>query len=342
MRKLWFAFTAVVVLSFAVLGWTGFRIYQEAPPVPTRVVTADGRQVIGPDEIYGGQNVWQSIGGMEVGSDLGPWQLRGAGLDGGLASSRGHVHSRPLERFGRRVCGVADGATGALQSRLQQLMRTNTYDASSGTLTVDPVRAAAFDANVAHYSDVFTRGRDEYAIPPGALTDTDNLRKLSAFFFWTAWAASTNRPNDTITYTSNWPHEPLVGNRPTADTIVWTGVSIIVLLAGIGVMASYYASIREHGLPAEAPANDPVLGVGGHTVAACRRQVLLGRLGVDPRADSAGYRRRPLRRRRECVLWDSDRAVPARTRSRARGTSSSASSGSRRPGWPPVSSSVRR
>ena len=45
-----------------------------------------------------------------------------------------------------------------------------------------------------------------------------------------------------------------------APPFVWTGVSIIVLLAGIGLMASYYASIRQHGLPAEAPANDPVLG----------------------------------------------------------------------------------
>ena len=68
MRKLWYSFGAVVVLSFAVLGWTGLRIYQQAPPVPTRVVTTDGRQVIGTDEIHGGQNVWQSIGGMEVGS----------------------------------------------------------------------------------------------------------------------------------------------------------------------------------------------------------------------------------------------------------------------------------
>ena len=32
--------------------------------------------------------------------------------------------------------------------------------------------------------------------------------------FWTSWSASTNRPNDDITYTNNWPHEPLVGNRP--------------------------------------------------------------------------------------------------------------------------------
>ena len=70
MRKLWVAFTAVVVLSFAVLGWIGFRIYQQAPPVPARVVTADGRQVIGPDKIYGGQNVWQSIGGGDVHEQL--------------------------------------------------------------------------------------------------------------------------------------------------------------------------------------------------------------------------------------------------------------------------------
>ena len=68
LRRLWLAFGLVVVLSFAVLGWTGLRIYQEAPPVPERVVTTDGREVIRPGEIHDGQNVWQSIGGMEVGS----------------------------------------------------------------------------------------------------------------------------------------------------------------------------------------------------------------------------------------------------------------------------------
>jgi len=258
-RTLWIAFAAVIVLSFAVLGWTGVRIYQEAPPVPARVLTTDGREVIGPDDIFAGQNVWQSMGGMEVGSVWGhgsyvapdwtaDWLHREAMfiLDQWSGSPEGFT-------------ALAAERQAELQIRLQQLVRANTYDAVSGTVTVDPVRAAAFDANLAHYSDVFTRGRTEYAIPPGTLTDTENLRTLAAFFFWTSWAASTHRPNDTTTYTSNWPHEPLVGNRPTADAIVWTGVSIIVLLAGIGAMASYYASIRERGLPAEAPQNDPLL-----------------------------------------------------------------------------------
>lgn len=46
MRRLWIAFSAVLILSFAVLGWTGVRIYQEAPPIPDRVVTTDGKEII--------------------------------------------------------------------------------------------------------------------------------------------------------------------------------------------------------------------------------------------------------------------------------------------------------
>ena len=42
---------------------------------------------------------------------------------------------------------------------------------------------------------------------------------MSAFFFWTAWACATDRPCLDITYTQNWPHEPLIDNRPTADAV---------------------------------------------------------------------------------------------------------------------------
>jgi nitric oxide reductase subunit B len=92
---------------------------------------------------------------------------------------------------------------------------------------------------------VFINGNADYAIPAGAISSADRLRKMSAFFFWTSWSASTNRPGDIASYTNNWPHEPLVGNRPTGDNIVWTGVSIIVLLAGISAMAWWYASRKE-------------------------------------------------------------------------------------------------
>jgi nitric oxide reductase subunit B len=258
LQRLWIAFGLVLVLSFAVLGWTGIRIYQSAPPIPDRVVTTPGRQLIGPGDIHDGQNVWQSMGGMEVGSVWG----HGAYVAPDWTADWLHREAMfILDRWSGAqgdYSSLAADRQAELRGRLQQLLRTNTH--SGGTITIDPIRAEAFAANLEHYTDVFGRGREEYAIPAGTLTDAENTRKLAAFFFWTSWAASTNRPGDDITYTSNWPHEPLIGNRPTPDTVVWTGVSIILLLAGIGLMAFYHATTREAVDHSDAPLNDPLLG----------------------------------------------------------------------------------
>src|SRR5690606_27698738 len=213
------AFILVCVLSFAVLGWIGVRIYQEAPPLIDKVVTTDGRVVVDSGEISAGQNVWQSLGGMEVGSVWG----HGSYVAPDWTADWLHRESTFIldrwanDEFGTEYAQLDGERQAQLQGRLAQEMRTNTYDPDTGVVTVSPVRAAAFEKNLEHYSDVFTYGKAEYAIPAGAVTDPDRLRKLSAFFFWTSWAASTNRPNDHITYTHNWPYEPLVGNHPTGE-----------------------------------------------------------------------------------------------------------------------------
>ena len=65
-----------------------------------------------------------------------------------------------------------------------------------------------------------------------------------------------NVPGQSITYTNNWPAEELVGNRPTGSLLLWTGFSVIVLLAGIGLMVWYYARRRGEGaesMPAKFP-----------------------------------------------------------------------------------------
>ena len=104
------------------------------------------------------------------------------------------------------------------------------------------VRISAFDELNRYYSDVFSSGRNEYAIQRGAMSDPEKLHQMSSFFWWTAWAASTNRPGGNVTYTQNWPHEPLIGNEPTGSTIVWSVLSFVLLLAGIGGMVWYFAS----------------------------------------------------------------------------------------------------
>jgi nitric oxide reductase subunit B len=262
MKRYWLAFAAVVGLSFLVLGWVGVQIYQEAPPIAERVVTTEGTEVIGAGEISRGQNTWQSMGGMEIGSIWG----HGSYVAPDWTADWLHRESIfILDEWGRAEHGkpyekLAPEQQAPLQKRLTALMRRNTFDPASRTLTIDPVRARAFEANVAYYADVFRNGREVYAIPKGTLVKETDIRRLSAFFFWSSWAASTNRPESDISYTSNWPHEPLVENEPTGDAVVWTGVSIILLLAGVGGLAFWYAKRgKDHPL-GDVPANDPLIG----------------------------------------------------------------------------------
>jgi len=109
---------------------------------------------------------------------------------------------------------------------------------------------------------VFRDGVDAYAIPRGAVTDPDRLRDLAAFFWWTSWAAVTHRPGEEVTYTQNWPHEPLVGNRPTGASVVWSVVSFVLLLAGIGALAWWHGSrVEPAALAEKMPPRDPLFGL---------------------------------------------------------------------------------
>lgn len=260
MRRLWIAFTLVMGVSFLVLGWIGTRIYQEMPPLPDRVVSSDGSALIEAGEVQAGQNVWQSLGGMQVGS------VWGHGSYVAPDWTADWLHREAIfildrwakDEFGSEYANLDGEKQAQLQGRLAKVMRTNTYDPSTKTITLSAIRVDAFQKNLKHYSEVFANGKAEYAIPKNAVSDPDRLKKLSAFFFWTSWAASTNRPNEAISYTHNWPYEPLVGNRATGETVVWTGVSIIMLLAGISAMVWWHAARKNEEEITQLPEADPL------------------------------------------------------------------------------------
>src|SRR5262249_1108420 len=146
-----------------------------------------------------------------------------------------------------------------LRGRLEQMYRRNGYDAATHSIRIEPVRAQAFEACLLHFSEIFQNGAKAYAIPPRTVSSPERMRQLAGFIFWTAWSAAAVRPGDHVSYTNNWPYEPLIGNRPTGDAVLWTGVSIIMLLAGICAMVWWYASQKEEAREA-VPAQDPLRG----------------------------------------------------------------------------------
>jgi len=67
-RKLWTALAVLLVTSFAVLLWAGSEIFRAAPPMPEKVLAADGTVIYSRADIEQGRQVWQSMGGMQLGS----------------------------------------------------------------------------------------------------------------------------------------------------------------------------------------------------------------------------------------------------------------------------------
>lgn len=145
-RKLWIALILVLVVSFAVLGGVGVRILKHAPPIPSRVVSSDGRVVFDGATIQDGQGVWQSIGGQEVGTVWG----HGSYIAPDWTADWLHRECTfILDRWAQAAGAVNYAALpseqqAALRERLQRVMRSNTYDVSTGRIVLDPVRAEAF------------------------------------------------------------------------------------------------------------------------------------------------------------------------------------------------------
>jgi nitric oxide reductase subunit B len=266
-KKLWLAFIAVMTISFAVLIYYGIEIYRQAPPIPDKVVTPDGQLLFTGQDIKDGQNVWQSMGGQETGT------IWGHGAYQAPDWSADWLHKEAvyiLNRLALRTTGKSydeqtDENKAALKVTLQRDLRKNSYDPQSKTLTVSVDRAEAIADNGKFYGGLFTNDpalaklRDAYSIPDNALKSPERVKLLNAFFFWTSWACVTQRVGEDISYTNNWPSEELVGNRPTGALILWTGFSVIMLLAGIGMMVFYYARRRNESsdeIPAKFPLAD--------------------------------------------------------------------------------------
>ena len=275
-RRLWWGLAVLLVASFSVLLWAGGEIFRTAPPVPERVVSESGQVVYTKDDIQLGRQVWQSMGGMQLGSIWGhggyvapdwsaDWLHREAmAVLDGWAVAEGAAN----------YAGLDAETQAKLRARLQPIMRGNTYDPASQTITLPEARVLAASSVSAHYESLFGRDpataslREAYAMKNDTVPDSAHRKALSAFFWWSAWAAGTERPqtgtiangasHKAVTYTNNWPHEPLIGNTPAAPLWGWSVFSVLFLLAGIGLLGWHYARSHQEEGPTRLPATDPL------------------------------------------------------------------------------------
>jgi nitric oxide reductase subunit B len=265
-RKYWALLIVVLIITFTILGLCGREVYNQAPPIPTQVQSADGKVLFTRDDIYAGQSAWQSVGGMDLGTiwGHGAYQAPDWSADWLHRELTAWLDLAAQDAYHQPYAQLPADQQATLRAQLQTEYRGDRLG-SDGALTVSARRAQAMAQTQDYYMRLFgddpelQSSRVTYAMKVDTLPDTTRRTLLTHFFFWTAWAAATDRPGSVATYTNNWPHEPLIGNQPTAENVVWSIVSVALLLAGVGLLVLGWSFLRRRDQAEPvAPDRDPL------------------------------------------------------------------------------------
>jgi nitric oxide reductase subunit B len=211
----WWRHAAILVMifGFSVLTLITVLTYTNAPPIPARVTDGAGATLFDRETILHGQDVFLKYGLMEHGS------LWGHGAYLGPDYSAEYLH-RLAE-----ICGNA-----ALE------LKTNRYDAKTDVLAFSACEASSLEVQGREWEQYFRGPTPAPGLGSMFIKDPLEVKALNAYFAWAAWATVANRPGKDYSYTNNWPYEPLVGNRPSSSTYLWSALSLIMLLGGIGAI----------------------------------------------------------------------------------------------------------
>ncbi|EPR44482.1 cytochrome c oxidase subunit I [Desulfovibrio sp. X2] len=227
-----------LIIGFSLQIWIAAKSYQGAPPIPERVVDSAGATVFTGDDVRAGQEVFLRYGLMENGSIWGHGAYLGPDFSAAYLHDLGMDAANDLaqQSYGAGYATLPDNEREIVQARASALLRENRYDPADGILHFTDEETAAFKREIARWTAYFAAPTDNGGLSRKFIDNPVDLKDLTAFFAWTAWASIADRPGETFSYTNNFPYEPMLGNRPTDSAVLWSALSLITLLAATALV----------------------------------------------------------------------------------------------------------
>jgi len=249
----------VMMVGFTVLTVVTVLTYTNAPPIPQKVVDPAGAILFGGDEIERGQEVFLKHALMEHGT------LWGHGAYLGPDYTAEYLHREvgiardvlATARFAKPFAALSPAEQSPVADEVRAELKVNRFDASTGTLTFSAGEVAASRALEAYWVDYFTKENSVPGLPPGSISDPGEIRLLNAYFAWATWATVANRPGESYTYTNNWPYDPDAGNHPSIQAYVWSALSLVALLGGLGLALLVFGKYHFLGWGGDGPEPRP-------------------------------------------------------------------------------------
>lgn len=250
-KKYWWGLIAILIVTFSLLGWGGVEIYRTAPPIPDQFVDDNGQVILTKEDILAGQFAWQRTGGQQLGSVLGhgAYQAPDWTADWLHRELVAWLNIKSNELYGVDYEAASEDQKAVLEAQVKREYRGSAVD-ENNTVVLSQTRIAAINKITPYYMSVygddpeFQKTRENFAMKNNTITSEESRQRLTNFFFWTTWIASAERPGTNATYTNNWPHEPLIDNKPTTENIMWSVASVVFLIAGVGLLIWGWAFLR--------------------------------------------------------------------------------------------------
>ena len=132
-------------------------------------------------------------------------------------------------------------------------------------MTFVDAEKASYQRQLSGLERLFSPAEDKCGAPeqihprPRGDSPTDGVFRLDA------WASVANRPDKSYSYTNNFPYDPVVGNRLTADAVLWSALSVAMLLAGSALVLFTFGRFDYLGWKGERRELHPHMLPGGVT-----------------------------------------------------------------------------
>jgi nitric oxide reductase subunit B len=237
------ALVALFVANLVAMGLGAWVSYRNAPPIPEEVRDSEGAVVVTAEQVRAGKKAFQANGLMNQGSILGNGSYFGVDLTAEALDLKA-TYMREYyahERAGTSFESLGVGGQAAIR---EQVKRELDAEAPEGPVVrYSPAQAYAHRRIRTEYVERHYGGDRDRGIPSGFVSSKSQAARIADFACWTAWMAHTNRPESEHSYTNDWPYVPGAGNRPTGQVLVWSTISVVLLVAGGGLGVWAYHSL---------------------------------------------------------------------------------------------------
>jgi nitric oxide reductase subunit B len=263
----------ILVVEFSVLIWIAANTYvnQVGPPIPEKVVDQSGNTVFEGADILAGQQVFLKYALMDNGT------IWGHGAYLGPDFSAAYLHQLALDvrdvfaeqNYNRPAAELTLAQQAALTVQVHDFLAENRYNPQTQTLVFTPPEVASHRNQIDQWKAYFASSRASRGLPPKIIENPEELRQLTSYFAWTAWAAAAHVPGRSYSYTNNFPYDPTIGNGPSSEAVLWSALSLIALLAGTAVVLLAFGRFHYLGWHSSPPRTPPQL-LPGRTTASER------------------------------------------------------------------------